>query len=65
MQDSWTYWPIEQQRLVYTLFLKSMLIADSSVENMNPGVTPNGMLLDISLLLKKKWKKIQQTSNFN
>jgi hypothetical protein len=34
-----------------------MLIADSSVENMNPGVTPNGMLLDISLLLKKEMKK--------
>ena len=47
-----------------TLLLKSMLIADLSVENMNPGATPNGMLLDISLLLKKKWKKIQQTSNF-
>jgi len=37
-----------------TLLLKSMLIADLSVENMNPGATPNGMLLDISLLLKKK-----------
>jgi hypothetical protein len=43
-----------------------MLIAEWSVEDMTPGMSPYGMLLDVYVLSPKKGeKKIQQTSNFN
>jgi len=41
------------------LMLKGSSIADWFVENMNPDMTPNRLLLDVTK------KKRQQTSNFN
>ena len=49
--------------VVYSV-LKSKLIADWSVEYINPDMTPYRMSFDVSVWLKKI-RKIKQTSNFD
>ena len=41
------------------------LIADWSVENMNPHMTPYGMPLDVNVLLKKRKKKQENNDKYN
>jgi len=45
--------------------LKCILIADWSVEKMNPDTIQNRILLDINVSSKITIKKIQQTSYFS
>ena len=49
--------------VVYSV-LKSKLIADWSVEYINPDMTPYRMSFDVRVWLKKI-RKIKQTSNFD
>jgi len=47
--------------IISRTIIKSRLIPDWSVGNVNPDMTPNGMLLDVNILPKKKKRKKNAT----